>query len=118
MSPRIKRIDHIRGFGSFKDWECDTDLPDFKRYNLIYGWNGSGKTTLSRLLRSIETGRSHDIADDETMAYELTLTDGRTIDSSSMQQLGGTLRVFNQDYVSDNLRFDEGAQTSPLLGGC
>lgn len=115
MTRRIQRIDHIRGFGSFRNWERDEDLPDFARYNLIYGWNGSGKTTLSRLLRSIETGRSHDIADDETMAYELTLTGDRTITPDSAEQLSSLLRVFNQDYVEDNLRFDEGAQTSPLL---
>ena len=49
---RIKRLHDCR---VFRDFTWPTELPDFARYNLIYGWNGSGKTTLSRVLRALET---------------------------------------------------------------
>lgn len=47
----IKRIRHP---GVIRDFSWTTDLFEFGRYNLIYGWNGSGKTTISRLFRALE----------------------------------------------------------------
>jgi wobble nucleotide-excising tRNase len=44
----------MRNCGVFRDFSWPSDLSDFGRYNLIYGWNGSGKTTLSRLFRALE----------------------------------------------------------------
>jgi len=114
VSPRIKRIDHIRGFGSFNDWERDDELPDFKRYNLIYGWNGSGKTTLVRLIRMFETRRVHGVADRESLDIRITLSDDSSLLHSDVDTSTTSFRVFNEDFVSDNLEFDT-ATASPLL---
>ncbi len=48
----IKCIIKIKNRPSFIDFKPASDLPEFKKYNLIYGWNGSGKTSFSRILRS------------------------------------------------------------------
>lgn len=50
----INKIKKIKGFGLFDNYQTDSNLPDFQKYNLIYDWNASGKTTLSRLLRCFE----------------------------------------------------------------
>ena len=42
----IRRIQQIKGFGVFVDFQWPANLPEFKQFNLIYGWNYSGKTTL------------------------------------------------------------------------
>ncbi|WP_316248454.1 AAA family ATPase [Burkholderia arboris] len=39
----IVRIQKLQGYRIFRDFTWD-GLPDFGRYNLIYGWNGAGKT--------------------------------------------------------------------------
>ena len=50
----IQRISRLRHPGVLRDFTWPADLPDFGRFNLIYGWNGSGKTTISRVFRAIE----------------------------------------------------------------
>ncbi|QEU10507.1 AAA family ATPase [Paracoccus yeei] len=52
----LTRIKRIKGLGVFGDFTADQNLPDFARYNLVYGSNGSGKTTLSRLFAALEAG--------------------------------------------------------------
>src|SRR5712672_286521 len=52
----LTAIKKIKGFGVFDDFSAPSDLPEFKRFNLIYGENGSGKTTLSRLFAALELG--------------------------------------------------------------
>lgn len=52
---KITRIQRIRGQRVFRDFTWPNDgLPDFGRFNLIYGWNGTGKTTLSGLFRHLQ----------------------------------------------------------------
>ena len=51
----IKKINKIKDFGIYSDYRFAREhTPEFKKYNLIYGWNYSGKTTLSRIFRSFE----------------------------------------------------------------
>ncbi len=46
----INKIDYIKNFGCFEDYNWDNKLiPQFKKVNILYGYNGSGKTTLSNL---------------------------------------------------------------------
>ena len=55
----IKRINKIKNFGVFKDFQWDSSTPDFNKHNLIYGWNYSGKTTISRIFRCFELQGKH-----------------------------------------------------------
>jgi wobble nucleotide-excising tRNase len=44
----------LSGYRVFRDFEWPASLPEFKQFNLIYGWNGSGKTTLSSLFKALQ----------------------------------------------------------------
>ena len=66
----IKKISKIKNFGVFNNYQSPSDLSDFKKYNLIYGWNASGKTTLSRLLRCFELQSAHDDFTEAIFHYE------------------------------------------------
>ena len=107
----LRSIQSIRGFGVFEDFRWPPGLPEFKQFNLIYGWNYSGKTTLFRAFRCFEQGRRHD--DFANAAVHLKDEDGRAhhLDAPSTAPV---LRVFNVDFVRENLFFDSGNAT-PIL---
>ncbi len=107
----ITKINKIRGLGLvFADYAWDNTLPAFKRFNLIYGWNGSGKTSLSRLfdvIRDQSAGNAeYEIADDGGITYRHD------------QPFGTAIRVFNSDYVRNNVQVIESRANaiSILLG--
>ena len=51
----LKKITKLKNLGVYTDFSWG-NLPEFKQYNVIYGWNGTGKTTLSKLLGSLNNG--------------------------------------------------------------
>jgi wobble nucleotide-excising tRNase len=107
----IRKIRRIKSFGVFADFRWPADLPVFNRYNIIYGWNYSGKTTLARALRCFELAQSHpDFANAEA---ELEMDGGATCVLSAPAN-APPIRVFNSDFVRDNLEFDE-CQAQPIL---
>ena len=57
----ISKISKLKNFGIFHDFSWKAELPEFKKYNLIYGWNRSGKTTVSRVFVSCEKKYVFDI---------------------------------------------------------
>jgi wobble nucleotide-excising tRNase len=107
----IKNIPSIKSFGVFEDFRWNHGAPDFKRHNLIYGWNYSGKTTLSRAFRCFELGRAH--GDFPSAQVRLLCHDGSTHDLSSPMS-APEIRVFNSDFVRENLKFDDG-EAEPIL---
>ncbi len=54
MPHKITKIPRLNGYRVFRDFEWPASLPEFKQFNLIYGWNGSGKTTLSSLFTALQ----------------------------------------------------------------
>ena len=54
---KIKKVRKIKDYRVFRDFSWPASLPEFKDFNLVYGWNGSGKTILSNIFRDIE--RNH-----------------------------------------------------------
>ena len=94
----IKRIKKLKNFGIFHDYSHKSPAPDFKRFNLIYGWNGSGKTTISRLLSNLETGESTFFPDSE---YQLEFESGTTA-KQKIPYTENKIMVFNQDYIAEN----------------
>jgi wobble nucleotide-excising tRNase len=92
----IRRIQHIKAFGVFKDFQWPAGLPDFKQFNLIYGWNYSGKTTLSRAFRCFEQKLPH--ADFAGAQVQLKADDG-TVHHLSNPNAAPVFRVFNSDFV-------------------
>lgn len=108
----IRKIQRIKLFGVFADFRWPTDLPVFNRYNLIYGWNYSGKTTLSRVLRCFELNQIH--PDFSTAEVRLEVEGGAVHDLASAAN-APAIRVFNTDFIRDNLFLDDGQHAHPIL---
>ncbi len=109
----ISKINKIQDFAIFNNFRWDSSTPPFKRYNLIYGWNYSGKTTLSRVFRCFELGQLHD--DYRIATFELELEDGNKYDQLQLSQ-SFAIRVFNSDFIKDNLKWEEGIEPVLLVG--
>jgi wobble nucleotide-excising tRNase len=110
----LRRIQHIKSFGVFANFQWPPGLPDFKKFNLIYGWNYSGKTTLSRTIRCFEQQQLH--VDFPGAEVQLT-TEDEVHHVLTAPHTAPVLRVFNSDFVRENLSFDEGSASSVLVLG-
>lgn len=95
----------------FDNFDWPAGLPDFKQFNLIYGWNYSGKTTLSRAFRCFEQKLPH--GDFAAAQVQLKVDDG-TVYHLSAPQSAPVIRVFNSDFVRENLSFSDGS-AAPIL---
>ncbi len=94
----------------FQDFSWDSSVRDdgnniakFEMINILYGRNYSGKTTLSRIFRALETGLISDKYD--SPQFQLSFDSGSKITQNSLTEHGQVIRVFNEDFVKDNLRF-------------
>ena len=106
---RITRIQRLRNHVIFRDFSWPKNLPDFGRYNLIYGWNGTGKTTLSRLFRNLEQGKQ------PTTGEVVLCTNGRNIKGEEFPQESFQVRVFNRDFVQENVFPVDGGDLPPIF---
>lgn len=104
----ITQVD-IADFGSFKDFNWKKAIKDqgsnvlnFKRLNIIYGRNYSGKTTISRIFRSLQTGR---IPINYNSPSFTIYGDKGEVNESGISAHGYEVRVYNRDFVTDNLSF-------------
>lgn len=104
----ITNVD-IASFGSFSGLEWKKSIRDsgqnvktFQRLNIIYGRNYSGKTTLSRVFRTLETG----YLPPNYTGTSFTVTGNQgTVTPSGLQTHDYNVRVYNRDFVSENLSF-------------
>src|SRR5206468_3677041 len=88
---------------------------DLSRYNLIYGWNGSGKTTISRLFNFLERKTIH-MPDLSTIDFAIQ-TESTLLKKQAITNHDVNVRVFNEDFVKDNLTFEESkAKKIVILG--
>ncbi len=101
----IKRIQSLKNFGVYKNYRHSGTLPDFNNKNIIYGWNYSGKTTLSRLFSFIENKKINSEEFPE-IEFEIILENGTKINQANIDSFPFNVRVFNSDFIKDNLRFD------------
>ena len=104
----INQID-IASFGSFSGLAWKSKIKDggntvqnFKRLNILYGRNYSGKTTLSRIFRALETGLIP--LNYATPSFTI-YSDKGNISQAGIGAHGYDVRVYNRDFVSDNLSF-------------
>ncbi len=110
MSGAIKKIKLIKSMAVFQDFNWDVSIRDsgnniaeFKRINIIYGRNYSGKTTLSRIIRALETGIVSNKY--ENPEFVVNLEEDCNITRTSLLTHGQIIRVFNEDFVKENLHF-------------
>ncbi|SHN63850.1 AAA family ATPase [Desulfovibrio litoralis] len=105
----IKKIQTIKKFGIFKDfiWDKsfidDKNITEFKNINIFYGRNYSGKTSLSRIFRAIETKALSDKI--KQPYFSILCNDGSTITQENFRSSNKIIRVFNEDFVRENLHF-------------
>lgn len=108
MPPIIRQITSLKKLGVFHDHSATAETPQFRRYNLIYGFNGSGKTTLSRVFASLGSGT----IDEELPqggSFGIELSDGTRINNgSSLNALKDRVLVFNSDFIGNNFRWKDG----------
>lgn len=107
----LKIIRKIKGLGVYDNYTPPAGTNDFSAKNLIYGWNYSGKTTLSRLFSLLETKKPNPDLPDFYFSIE---TDQGVVTEASYQTSPHIVRVFNSDFVVENLNFT-GSTFSPIL---
>ncbi|QDU36005.1 putative ABC transporter ATP-binding protein [Maioricimonas rarisocia] len=94
---RVTQITQLKNHGIFQDYTWPSDLPDFKQFNLIYGWNGTGKSTLGKLFRSLEK------RENVTRGVVRLRVDNNEIDGGSFAETHVPIRVFNKHFVTENV---------------
>lgn len=100
----INKINKIKNFGIYNSYRfSNVQTPEFKKFNLIYGWNYSGKTTLSRIFRSFELKKIS--PGYESSEFELEDIEGNKFNHSTISTNNLTIRVFNSDFIEDNLKW-------------
>ncbi|MFL1013263.1 AAA family ATPase [Flavisericum labens] len=108
----IKKINHIRGFGVFNSYRRSGNIQDFDKVNIIYGWNYSGKTTISRVFQCFE---EKEVKEHYPSAeFELEDYDGNKGNQQNLDINGGEVKVFNSDFIRDNIHL-EGESFNPIL---
>jgi wobble nucleotide-excising tRNase len=105
----ITRISRLRDYGVFCDFTWPSDLPDFGRYNLIYGWNWSGKTTLSKLFRALE------LRTPPGMGQAIVRIDANDLAGEDFRQVTLPVRVFNRDFVNESVFPISGGDVPPIF---
>lgn len=122
MITKFTSIENLAVFQNF-EWdktvlEKDGTVKEFKTINILYGRNYSGKTTLSRIVRALETGKLSDKY--ENPNFKVSIKDEAEITSKNLKSHGKNIRVFNEDFVRDNLKFiidsDKNIEPFAILG--
>ena len=99
----IKSISKLSRFGIFDNY-TNTNVDDFGKYNLFYGWNGSGKSTLSTLFRGIE---SHMTPSKFPLAeFTLNIDGGSTITQTNISKADLNIYTFNDNFVDENISWN------------
>lgn len=123
MIKKFKEITNLAVFQNFL-WDSavitspSNQVINCGEINVLYGRNYSGKTTLSRIVRAAENGNISDKF--ENPSFTIELVDGTLIKENSLSAHGKAIRVFNEDFVRDNLKFmtdpDASIESFAILG--
>ena len=111
----IEKITKLKNIGIFDfEWN-DQKVPLFKKYNILYGWNCTGKTTISRLFSILESGENKrlDLEKDSICIFK-TPTEKITISFDQLPEKNGNIKVFDEDFVTENLQWDKN-HAKPIL---
>lgn len=106
---KIEQISRLVNCGVFHDLSWPTELPNFSKFNLIYGWNGSGKTTLSNCFSHLKDG---DPIDGAQVQF---LVGGNAVELGAASEIQvPDIRVFNRDTISRSLFEIPNAEFPPI----
>lgn len=122
MITKFKAIKNLAVFQGF-DWdktvkEKDGSVKEFKTINILYGRNYSGKTTLSRIVRAMELDKLS--TKYENPDFKVSIKGEPEITPINLTAHNKKIRVFNEDFVRDNLKFiidpDASIKSFAILG--
>lgn len=108
---KIKKICKVKDYRIFRDFSWPASLPEFKDFNLIYGWNRSGKTILSNIFRDLERNRVSVIGSDFHIETENGIIRSETLGATTNLP---SVRVFNREFVVENV-FTASGNVSPIF---
>jgi len=115
----ISKITKLKNFGIYKDFTWKSELPEFKKFNLIYGWNRSGKTTISRIFASCEKKCTYDKDKfnqyPENGEFEIKTYDGKSVQHTNVSSNNLPIKVFNKDFIDENISFDPSDLCNPIV---
>ncbi|CAN7257392.1 AAA family ATPase [Variovorax sp. LjRoot130] len=107
----LRQLQHIKNMGVFGNYTRDPQMTEFRELNIIYGWNYSGKTTISRLFGLLESKKPNSDFPAAKFAFG---DEAGTITEQSFQANTELVRVFNSDFVQENLSW-VGDPFNPIL---
>jgi wobble nucleotide-excising tRNase len=110
MLVKIKQIQGIDAFDQVR-WTGE----DLKVHNLIYGWNGSGKTTIAKILGFLEKKRIS-LLEYKSVEFAIQTTTGM-LRASELGSHNLDMRVFDEDFVKENLLFDDSTAKQIVMIG-
>ncbi|MBL4582550.1 MAG: AAA family ATPase [Gammaproteobacteria bacterium] len=99
----IVNISKLNDFGIFRSY-TNSDVQDFGKYNLFYGWNGSGKTTLSSLFRCIENRTLS--SKFPSAKFAVNIEDGSVITQTNIVECDLNVYTFNHDFINENISWN------------
>jgi len=97
---KINKICRVKDYRIFRDFSWPASLPEFKDFNLIYGWNGTGKTILSNILRDLERNRLSIAGSDFHIETERGIIKSDALGTAITLP---SVRVFNREFVAENV---------------
>lgn len=108
---KITRLQKAKGYRIFRDFTWPAaGLPDFARFNVIYGWNGAGKTSLSNIFRHIQ--RKEALTEGQTeVVIDQTRVPGSNFNTATLP----AVRTFNRDTVHRNVFEVPNQQLPPVF---
>lgn len=107
---KITKISKLKDHRIFRDFSWPRDLPDFARYNVIYGWNGSGKTTLSSLFGLIEHRKPMTEGKMEIEIDNHYVVSGDSFGTAALP----SVRVFNREFMEKTIAAIHNDSVDPI----
>ena len=111
----ITKTAKLNKFGIFHNFKWNNDIPEFKKFNLIYGWNRSGKTTFSRVFSACEKKSTTFKQYPKDGKFEIKVHAGTNIKSSEIKNCSLPIKVFNHDFIDENISFDPSDTCNPIV---
>lgn len=106
----IQRINGIKNYRIFQDFKTPSSSVPWQPITVVYGPNGSGKSTLSSLFSELAEGT----ASGSGITADLFRRQNVVNTINETDSVWSNLRVFNQSYVQENLKFETSADGSSV----
>jgi wobble nucleotide-excising tRNase len=108
---KITRLQKAKDYRIFRDFAWPASgLPDFARFNVIYGWNGAGKSSLSNIFRHMQQKAALTEGQIEVVVDQTRVAGG---DFATAAVPG--VRTFNRDTVDRNVFETPNQQFPPVF---